>query len=90
MFNKLFSTISRLALGAVSLVILVGVPTAIIAVIQALLQVSGLHFSTIVFSFFGLFAVYILGDVTLAATKEFLKHRRAQKEFRKGMVSNDR
>lgn len=90
MFNRLFSVLSRLVLGAISLVIIVGVPTLIIAVMQILLQTFNLRVSTIVFSFLGLFAVYILGDVTFAAIKDFLKHRRVQKAFRKGMVSNDR
>lgn len=90
MFNKLFSMLSRLVVGAVSLAIIVGVPILIIAVIQILLQTFNLRVSTVVFSFFGLFGVYIIGDIALAGVNDFLKHRRAQKEFRKGMVSNDR
>lgn len=90
MFNKLFSVLSRLVVGAISLAIIVGVPVLIIAVIQILLQTFNLRVSTVVFSFFGLFGVYIIGDIALFGIKDFVKQRRVQKAFRKGMVSNDR
>lgn len=90
MFNKLFSVLSRLVVGAISLAIIVGVPVLIIAVIQILLQTFNLRVSTVVFSFLGLFGVYIVGDIALAGIKDFLKRRRVQKAFTKGMMSNDR